>query len=122
MYVCVYGIAKKNIYIERFLFFFTNERPGSDHVTLGPMRGLEKNCMGSGQTDILTHGHRDSMKESAKGRFFENNIYTYIDRVAKLIAYLPPANSTTMHSRLVCQDRNLCLGSTAYLPGLVKPI
>ena len=22
----------------------TNERPGTDHVTSGPMRGLEKNC------------------------------------------------------------------------------
>ena len=29
----------------------TNERPGSDHVILGPMRGLEKNRMGRGQTN-----------------------------------------------------------------------
>ena len=29
------------------------------------MRGLEKNRMGRGQT----HGHRDSMKELAKGQF-----------------------------------------------------
>ena len=43
-----------------------------------------------------------------------------IDGVAPLIADPPPANSTTMHSRLVCQDRNLCLGSTAYLPCLEK--
>ena len=25
------------------------------------------------------------------------------------------------HSRLVCQDRNVCLGGTAYLPGPAKP-
>ena len=31
------------------------------------MRGLEKSCMGKGHAN----GHRDSMKESAKGRFFE---------------------------------------------------
>ena len=32
----------------------TNERPGSDHVTRGPMRGLKKDNMGRGQTDIHT--------------------------------------------------------------------
>ena len=37
---------------------------------------------------------------------FENN--NLLDGVAMLLADLPPANSTTMHSRLVCQDRNLC--------------
>ena len=36
------------------------------------MRGLEKNYMKRGQTACRLHdGHRDSMKESAKGRFFE---------------------------------------------------
>ena len=47
---------------------------GSGHVTCGPMRGLEKNCMGRGQTHRQTHrqtnkqtdGHRDSMTESAQ--------------------------------------------------------
>ena len=29
----------------------TNERPGSDHVTSGPMRGLKKIDMKQGQTD-----------------------------------------------------------------------
>ena len=29
-------------------FWYTNERPGSDHVIWGSMRGLEKNCMGRG--------------------------------------------------------------------------
>ena len=37
------------------------------------MRGLEKNRMGKG-TNTFDHGHRDSMKESAKGRFFEKLI------------------------------------------------
>ena len=33
----------------------TNERPGTDHVITGPMRGLEKNRMGRGhQTDRQT--------------------------------------------------------------------
>ena len=37
------------------------------------MRGLEKNRMKRDiQTRKHTDGHRDSMKESAKGRFFEN--------------------------------------------------
>ena len=35
--------------------------------------------------------------------------------VALLIADTRPANSTTMHSRLVHQDRNLCLSGTACL-------
>ena len=33
------------------------------------MRGLEESRMGKGQT----RGHRDSMKESAEGRFFEKD-------------------------------------------------
>ena len=50
---------------------------GSGHVTCGPMRGLNKNCMGRGQTnrqtDRQTDGHRDSMTESAQwGQFSEN--------------------------------------------------
>ena len=39
------------------------------------MRGFEKNCMGRGSQ---TNGHRDSMKESAKGRFFENYILSIL--------------------------------------------
>ena len=31
---------------------FTNERPGTDHVMLGPMRGLEINYMGGGHPNI----------------------------------------------------------------------
>ena len=39
----------KNRYIEGFFFIFifwleTNKRPGTGHVTSGPMRGLERNC------------------------------------------------------------------------------
>ena len=54
-----------------YIFFFlgggsTNERPGSNHVSWGPMRGLGKNRMGRGkthtQTDTQTH---DYYKESA---------------------------------------------------------
>ena len=43
---------------------------GSGHVTCGPMRGLEKNCMGRGQTDTQTDkqkdGHCNSMTELAQ--------------------------------------------------------
>ena len=34
-----------------------------------------------------------------------------LDRVALLNAEPPPDQSTTMHSRVVCQDRNLCFGN-----------
>ena len=29
----------------------------------------------------------------------------------------PPAYSATKHSRLVCKDKNVCMGKPAYLPG-----
>ena len=48
------------------------------------MRGLEKNCM---KRDKQTDGHCDSMKESAKGRFFEN---TWGDRAHTLSNTLNP--------------------------------
>ena len=35
------------------------------------MRGLGKNYMKREHIYIYIHGHRDSMKESANGRFFE---------------------------------------------------
>ena len=41
-------------------------------------------------------------------------IYSKLDRVAPLIGDPPPANSTTMHSRVVCQDWNLCLGEQTW--------
>ena len=52
----------------------TNERPGTDHGTSGPMRGLEKKLHLMAQTDIqVTDGHGDSMTNSAqRGRVGEN--------------------------------------------------
>ena len=48
----------------------TNERPWSDHVIWGPIRGLEKNCT---RWRRQTHGHGDSMTNSAQcGRVGEN--------------------------------------------------
>ena len=45
----------------------TNERPGTDHVISGPMRGLGKNCTRwRRQTDTQTQGHGDSMTNSAQ--------------------------------------------------------
>ena len=45
----------------------TNERPGTDHVISGPMRGLEKTVFdgADNQTNKQTHGHGDSMTNSA---------------------------------------------------------
>ena len=45
-----------------------------------------------------------------------------LDRVAPLITYPPHANFTTMHSRLACQNINLCLGEQVYIPGREKPL
>ena len=42
-----------------------------------------------------------------------------LDGVAMLITVHPPVNSTTKHSRMVCQKRSLCPGGSAYLPGPV---
>ena len=44
------------------------------------------------------------------------------NRIAPLMTNPPPATSiTTMHSRLICQERNLCFGDTANFPGPGKP-
>ena len=43
-----------------------------------------------------------------------------LDGVALLIADPPPFNSTTTHRRLINQEKNLCFGSIAYLPGPAK--
>ena len=43
-----------------------------------------------------------------------------IDGEALLKADPPPANSSTLRSGLVRQERNLCLGGTAYLSGPAK--
>ena len=48
----------------------TNERPGTDHVTSGPRRGLEKNVPDGAHTQTDRHG--DSMTESTRwGSFSE---------------------------------------------------
>ena len=52
-----------------------NQRPSTDHVSWGPMRGLKKSYMKRGhETERQKDGHHDSMKESAKGRFFESHL------------------------------------------------
>ena len=53
----------------------TNERPGTDHVISGPMRGLKKTASDGAnrQTNTQTDGHSDSMTETAQwGQFSEN--------------------------------------------------
>ena len=74
------GVPKKN-------FFFwggawgwrTNERPGSDHVTSGSIRGLKKNCtIWRKHPDRHSDGYGNSMTESAQwGRFSENPRHTH---------------------------------------------
>ena len=52
-----------------------NERPGNDHVTSEPMRGLKKTAPDGAdrQKDTQTHGHGNSITELAQwGRFNEN--------------------------------------------------
>ena len=44
----------------------TNERPETDHVTSGPLRGLKHCTQWRNQTDRLPDGHGDSMTESAQ--------------------------------------------------------
>ena len=50
-----YACNSKNIYI--YIYWWragTYERPGTDHVTVGPMRGLKINYMKRGQINIYT--------------------------------------------------------------------
>ena len=42
------------------------------------MRGLKQKLHEKGQTHKQTDGHRESMKESAKGRFFENEYVKFL--------------------------------------------
>ena len=64
----------------------TNERPGTDHVTSGPIKGLGKKLHPMAQTNRQTHrhpgGHGDSMTETAHwGQFSEimgNGHHTHI--------------------------------------------
>ena len=43
------------------------------------MRGLEKLHEKGYRANTHTDGHRDSMKESAKGRFFENGFCLFVE-------------------------------------------
>ena len=48
-----------------------NERPGTDHVVSGPMRGLKKTAPDGADTHI--HGHANTMTESARWGLFSEN-------------------------------------------------
>ena len=54
----------------------TNERPQTDYVIRGPMRGLEQNCMGRGQTHNTQRTHRQTLQLldqlGPEGRVAEN--------------------------------------------------
>ena len=49
-------------------------------------------------------------------------LHIKLDGEVLLIADPPPANTITLHSSLVPQDRNLCIGGKYNLPGLTKPL
>ena len=56
--------------------WMTNERPGTDHVMSGPMRGLQKNCTRwRGTTEPHPDRHGDFMTESAQWSRFSEKIY-----------------------------------------------
>ena len=53
----------------------TNETPGTDYGSSGPMRGLEQNCTRwDKQTYRHTSGHEDSMTESAQWGGISKNL------------------------------------------------
>ena len=54
--------------------------------------------------------------------FVKLKLFSKLGKVAPLIADPPSASSSTIHGRLVCQERKLCCGGTAYLSGLAKPL
>ena len=60
-----------------------------------------------------------SVERFSVSRMRLSKIYFKLDRVAPLMTYPLHANSTTMHSWAVCQDRNLCLGEPPYLSNLI---
>ena len=71
-------------------------------------------CGGGG--DRQTNTHTDTYTHQYHDSAWPRGV------VAPLITDPPPANSTTMHSRLVCQDKNGYLVCTAYLTGPKKAI
>ena len=60
---------------------------GSGHVTCGPMRGLEMNFTGRGQTDTQTDGHVDSLTESKSASLCWSN-YLKLILISTLIVHV----------------------------------
>ena len=61
------------------------------------------------------------LERSQGGEILVVYFYYKLDGVAPLVADPPQCNSTTMHSRLVFQDRNVCRGETPFLFVPAKP-
>ena len=86
----------------------TNQRPQSDHVIWGPMRGLEKICMGRGQNTNIhtTHGRISWLLDriGPVGQFNENNqillvhLWSYSPKLNFFQIYHPP----TLNFALKC--------------------
>ena len=65
------------------------------------------------------HGAGEGLLPTGPGlpRLVLSVVQLQLDGVAPLIANPPPANFTIMHSRLIGQDKSLCLGKPAYFHG-----
>ena len=94
-------------------------------------------CNGTKQANVKsTYSHQMHLSCATAGPLRQNNLQCHfdlalvslqiffviikLDGVIPLIADPPPANYAALHIRLVCQERNLCLGCTAYLSGPVN--
>ena len=81
-----------------------NERPGTDQMTSGPMRGCGKNCTRwRRQTNTHTDGHGNSMTESTQWRPLSENYRLYIilyeDRPMSLLELMLVYNGNNIKNR-----------------------
>ena len=73
-------------------------RPGSDHVTWGPMRGLEKNNMKRGQTEIYILTLRLLDQLGPEGRVGKNIIATWGKNLNNLFMFTKQRWNNSHHS------------------------
>ena len=105
----------------------TNDRPETDHVTWGPMRGLKNNgrllCspgtsfapLGLNGAEPHTDGHGNSIKESAQwGQFSEKK--TYLDTSQFLLPPPPPPHLPILTSSSPATTQSCYLVYQLFLP------
>ena len=85
---------------------------GSGHVTCGPMRGLEKNCMGRGHISIYIYIYTFRLLDriGPEGRFGENmvqtkqlceNIKMYMMKITKVVSIINVNEGITYTSTIL---------------------